>query len=247
MSDGVIAVLSDVHGNMTAFDAVLTDIDARGITRIFNLGDVAGKGPQGSAAIARSIERCELTVRGNWDEFLPVPDPAHSEGLRWWRNELTCADRQWLQALPFSSDLRLGDRHIRMFHASADMVGHRVRRRHTNEEFAGMFANTPATGDGPLPDVVMYGDIHDVYAEVMCGKTLINVGSVGNPLDETTASYAIVRSANGVFSWQIVRVPYDVEAELAIAREMGMPELEYYDVELRTGEYRGEYKRRVGR
>ena len=41
-----IAVLSDVHGNLTAFEAVLRDIDARGISTILNLGDVSGKGPR---------------------------------------------------------------------------------------------------------------------------------------------------------------------------------------------------------
>ena len=55
-----IAVLSDVHGNMTAFDAVLRDLDARGIDTVLNLGDVVGKGPRGSAAVARSRERCAV-------------------------------------------------------------------------------------------------------------------------------------------------------------------------------------------
>ena len=49
-----IAVLSDVHGNLTAFEAVLRDVDARGITTVLNLGDVVGKGPRGSAAVALS-------------------------------------------------------------------------------------------------------------------------------------------------------------------------------------------------
>ncbi len=43
-----LAVISDVHGNLTALEAVLADIDTRGITRVFNLGDVIGKGPRGS-------------------------------------------------------------------------------------------------------------------------------------------------------------------------------------------------------
>lgn len=42
-----IALISDVHGNLTALEAVLDDIDARGISRIFNLGDYVGKGPRG--------------------------------------------------------------------------------------------------------------------------------------------------------------------------------------------------------
>jgi predicted phosphodiesterase len=60
-----IAVISDVHGNVTALRAVLADIKARGITRIVNLGDVVGKGPRGSAAIQITRERCAVTARGN--------------------------------------------------------------------------------------------------------------------------------------------------------------------------------------
>ncbi len=45
-----VAVVSDVHGNVTAYEAVLADIDARGITRVVNLGDVVGKGPRGPSA-----------------------------------------------------------------------------------------------------------------------------------------------------------------------------------------------------
>ena len=46
-----IALISDVHGNLTALEAVLADIDARGITRIFNLGDYVGKGPRGREVV----------------------------------------------------------------------------------------------------------------------------------------------------------------------------------------------------
>ena len=49
-----IALISDVHGNLTALQAVLADIDARGITRIFNLGDYVGKGPRGSEVTPRT-------------------------------------------------------------------------------------------------------------------------------------------------------------------------------------------------
>ena len=61
-----IAVISDVHGNVTALEAVLADIEARGITRVLNLGDVVGKGPRGAEAIKRTRDTCEVTVRGNW-------------------------------------------------------------------------------------------------------------------------------------------------------------------------------------
>lgn len=240
-----IAVLSDVQGNVTAFDAVLADIDSRGIQRIFNLGDLAGKGPRGSEAIARTIERCEGTVMGNWDYALARDLPSNSSaGMIWWQSELSLADRNWLSHLPLHIDVRLGSSQVRMVHASAIGVYHRVWANPPDDEFKKMFLKTPATGDSPLPDVVLYGDIHYAYHEVRFGKTLINVGSVGNSLDETTACYAIV-SADPEFRCELVRVPYDIEAELAIAREMEMPEYEEYAVELRTAEYRGEWRKRM--
>ncbi|MDQ0372753.1 metallophosphoesterase family protein [Cellulomonas humilata] len=236
-----IAVLSDVHGNLTAFDAVLADIDARGITTILNLGDVAGKGPRGSAAVARTRERCALTVRGNWDDFLPVSADHHDPAIRWWHDELTADDRDWLTNLPLSHDLEIAGRNVRLFHASATSVYTRVQFHHTDDEFAAMFASTELTGDGPEPTVVLYGDVHDAYVETYRGRTLVNVGSVGNPLDETTASYVILEGVGETFSLQIVRVPYDVEAEVAVAEAVRMPELEAWTVELRTGIYRGRH------
>jgi len=50
-----LAIISDVHGNVTALQAVLADIQARGISRIVNLGDVIGKGPRGSEAFGWSV------------------------------------------------------------------------------------------------------------------------------------------------------------------------------------------------
>ena len=239
-----IAVLSDVHGNLTAFETVLADIEARGIETVYNLGDVIGKGPRGSAAIALSQERCKLTVRGNWDDFIDDPRQDWSEGLRWWHDELTATERTWLTTLPLSHDLQISGRRVRMFHASATSVHTRVYFNHDDEVFAGMFAATDLTGSGPEPDVVLYGDIHSAYMKSRRQRTLTNVGSVGNPLDEPTAAYLILEGdldADGPapFGQQIVRVPYDIEAELAAAKEVGMPELDVWAIELHTGVYRG--------
>lgn len=237
-----IALISDVHGNLTALEAVLADIAGRGIHRIFNLGDTAGKGPRGEAAVQRCREVCEVNVRGNWDDFLPgIPDDAPAE-MVWWRDELPRESRDWLAALPFSHDLELSGRRIRLFHASAQSPHVRVHFHHTPEQFASMFENTSMTGDGPAPDVVGYADIHDAYIESVDGRTLFNVGSAGNPLDEPTPSYVILEggaSASDPFSVQFVRVPYDVEAEIAVAEELGMPSRDVWAVELRTAVYRG--------
>lgn len=239
-----VAILSDVHGNMTAFDAVLADIDARGIDRVFNLGDVFGKGPNGSAAVRVSRARCEGTVRGNWDALVDKPREECWPPLNWWLDEMTADDVAWIRELPFSLDITFGGRAVRMFHASSDSVFHRIHRRHSDEDFASMFATTGVVGDGPVPEIVVYGDIHSAYIKRSDDRTLINAGSVGNPLDEPTASYVILSTgdADHGASAEIVRVAYDIEREIAVAAELGMPELDEYALELRTSVYRGLHK-----
>ena len=257
---GRIAVVSDVHGNTTAFEAVLADIEARGISRIVNLGDVVGKGPRGSAAVALARERCEVTVRGNWDTFVARHETPLWPAAQWTHDELSADDRAWLLALPNSHDLVVGGQHVRFFHASHLGEFHRVSHRHTMEDFRAMFTNTDFTGDGPSPTVVGYGDLHGTYLEVDLGLTLFNAGSVGNPLDAPGAPYVVLEgelegeldgdtsgdgdsvdtpaSTAGV-SITFVRVAYDVEAEIAVARELGMPDLDAYALELREQVYRG--------
>jgi len=241
-----IALLSDVHGNRTAYEAVLADIAARGITRVMNLGDVVGKGPRGAACTALTRERCEATVRGNWEVFVAGDAELRSEGQAWWRAELTDEDRQWLFALPGSVDVELSGRRIRLVHASAADEFTRVLRDHSEEQFAAMFEPTAFTGGGESADVLAYGDIHDPYLRSGREGTVVNVGSVGNQLDDPTPSYVILEGdpdggRDAPFGIQFVRVAYDVEAEIAAARALGMPEVEAYEIELRTGVYRGDH------
>ena len=242
-----IALISDIHGNLTALKAVLADIENRGIQRIFNLGDAVGKGPRGQAVVDRCQAVCEVNLLGNWDDFLPDPDrKPDSEALRWWKKELREDQWAWLRGLRFCHDFRLSGRQVRLFHASPVSVYHRVHFDHDETSYLGMFENTPATGDGPVPTIVGYADIHDPYYEADLGRTLFNVGSVGNSLDDPTPVYTIIEGVldsaePAPFSIQFVRVPYDAHAELAAARDLGMPELDSYEAEIIHGIYRGNY------
>lgn len=244
-----IALISDVHGNLGALDAVLADVEARGITRVLNLGDYVGKGPRGREVVDRCRERCEVNLLGNWDDFLPDPDRTHDdEALAWWRDQLGPGQGEWLRSLPFCHDLLVSGRRVRLMHASAHSVHRRVRYAHDGTEFAGQFANTPATvaavGDGPQPDVVVFGDSHDPFYETQFGRrTLVNAGSVGNCMYDPTPLYTILEGVPGTtdpapFGISFVRVPYDVEAELAHARAVAMPEYDGWEAELRHGVYR---------
>lgn len=245
-----IALISDVHGNLTALEAVLADIDRRGISRIYNLGDYVGKGPRGREVVERCRDRCEVNLLGNWDDFLPDPDRGFdNDDLRWWRDQLAPGQGEWLRSLPFSHDFWLSGRRVRLFHASEETVHRRVRYVRSQAEFEALFTNTEAAGDGPLPDLVGYGDTHDPFYECQLrGRTAFNTGAVGNCMGDPTPLYCILEGELGSetrapWSLSYVRVPYDVEAELAAARELGAPQYDGYELELRHGLYRGVLER----
>ena len=222
---GRIALISDVHGNLTALEAVLADIDARGITRIFNLGDYVGKGPRGREVVDLCRERCEVNILGNWDDFLPDPDREFdNDALKWWLAPARAGAGGVAADLPFCHDFAMSGRRVRLFHASEETVHRRVRFDHDEAEFLGLFTNTPATGDGPVPDVVGYADTHDPYYETdRERRTVFNTGSVGNCMGDPTPVYVILEGVmdgadEAPFSIQFVRVPYDSEAELEVGR-----------------------------
>jgi predicted phosphodiesterase len=255
-----VAVISDIHGNVSALTAVLDDIDARGIERVINLGDVIGKGPRGSESIKLSRERCEVTVRGNWDTYISRDGVLPFEHAQWVRDELDDDEIAWLAGLPNTFEVLMSGNRIRLFHASQTSEFHRVHVDHTQEQFREMFRNTEFTGDftggsaagvrapGTTPNVVGYGDIHGAYLEVDEGLSLFNAGAVGNHLDAPTAPYVILEgvldsSDPAPFSVGFPRVAYDIEAEIAVARELEMPEADAYALELRDGIFRGSVPR----
>lgn len=238
-----IALISDIHGNMPALEATLDDIERRGITRVFCLGDLVGKGPHSERAVDICRARCERIVRGNWDDGLAAMVADHP-AWKWHQARLGPERLAYLAALPNTIDLVLSGRRIRLLHASHHGVYHRVYQGDTRENLQAMFDNTDFTGHGYKPDVVGYGDIHQAYHRTFPGKELFNVGSVGNPLDLPLACYAILEGCGeddvaAPLSISLVRLPYDIERAIREATDEAMPDLQAYVNELRTSRYRG--------
>ena len=239
-----IAIISDIHGNVPALEAVLEDIEARGIETVYCLGDLIGKGPAGDKAIDLVRRRCAAVVRGNWDEYVLRETESESEVLRWHR-EVIGPDRiAWLCTLPFMIEFVLSGRLVRLFHASPRSAHERIQPWDELRQRLSLFEPSPQCSRPARADIAGYGDIHNAYVQHLEGRTLFNAGSVGNPLDLPAASYAILEGEPGCespapWSIQFIRVPYDIELAVREAREAGMPELAEYERELRTARYRG--------
>ena len=236
-----IALISDIHGNLSALHAVLDDISRRGLTHIYCLGDLEGRGGRGPEVVDLVRAGCEAVIRGNWEDGLA--DPRHDDPLaRWYRSRLGRDRLAYLAALPFAIDLVLSGRQIRLLHASPQDVYEHVFPDAPEERLLAMFDNTDLTSDGPSPDIVIYGDTHVSFWRPFGSRVLLNVGSVGHPLDgQTQATYAIIEgqvgSAAGSLRHTIVRVRYDVEQAVQDAKEAGLAGWEVFAADIRAGQW----------
>lgn len=240
-----LALISDIHGNMPAYEAVMHDIQERNVTQIICLGDLVGKGPHSERVVDRVRETCDVVIKGNWDDFIgnKVTDPI----LLWQQERLGKERTTYLKELPFSYEFWMSGKFVRLFHASPRSVYERIQPWDSMESRLSMFESSEACGDPREADVAGYADVHNAFLQILKGRMLFNTGSVGNPLDMTQASYVLLEGhyhskQPGTFNLQHVRVPYDIELAVQHAKDERMLDADAYILELRTGQYRGRKK-----
>lgn len=260
-----IAIISDVHGNLEALKAVLSDIRERGITRIFCIGDTIHKGVHSSECLKLVKENCEIVLQGNCDDYFTkehdldkIENETEKTRIMWNMRMLSEEDKKYLQSLPLTHEFYLSGSLVRIFHANPNNPYDVVAMFSDINEKRELFNATDKTSP-EVADVVVYGHTHTQMVNKLYNKTLINTGSVGDALDyvrndlkdgkdiETTrAEYLILEGEYGdktytkPFGYQLVRVPYDIEKELS--SDLENPEKEAYQYELRKGRYRDMWK-----
>jgi predicted phosphodiesterase len=213
-----VAVVSDIHGNLTALDSVIADIARRGIDRVIHAGDLALGGCQGFEVVNRIRELGWPGVVGNTDELLWRPNeheaqlaraPTLAGLLRLLFDSYAPATLAqlgpdglaWLRGLPENE--RLGN--LLVLHASPGDLWRAPMPDAPDEELLATYGPCEA-------DVVAYGHIHRPFVRRPGRITVVNSGSVGSPLDgDPRASYLVVEGDEA----RIVRVEYDVEREVA--------------------------------
>jgi len=188
-----IALFSDIHGNLPALDVVLADIDARGVTEIYCLGDLVGYGPDPGGVISRLRELRIPTIRGNYDDGIGnrrgecgcyyVTEQAKSDGAASYAftdAALDDADHEWLAALP--DDIRFEHEGVRVLlaHGSPRKINEYLLPDREDAQLARLAEQGGA-------DVVCVGHIHITYHRSLAGTDgvvhYVSSGSVGKPKD----------------------------------------------------------------
>jgi len=241
-----IAVISDVHGNFWALEAVLKDIKARGVDRVLNLGDcVYGPlAPLETALLLR--DGLILSIKGNRDRAVVEKGKRAAEDLTaaFVRSRLDEASLRWLRYLR-STDVYASN--VFLCHGCLD-----------SDEIH-LFERVSALGVSLRADfellrhvllvkqnLILCGHSHIFRAAVLPdGTTVVNPGSVGLPAYRSTrpfpyimaagspfARYAAIESRGSGYRVESVEVRYDWDAAAAAALANGRPD---WAVWLRTG------------
>jgi diadenosine tetraphosphatase ApaH/serine/threonine PP2A family protein phosphatase len=227
-----IAVLSDIHGNLPALDAVLKEL--RPYDALWQLGDIVGYGPQPDEVVARLVAESAQGVRGNHDSAAvgKLDTDAFNDDARaaveWTAERIGAETRDWLTALPLSSvddpytlvhgsprdptweyvfTTGIARANLRAFDTRLCFVGH--------THMPILFRQRGSTVEGiqPKPNEPIEMDDR---------RLIVNPGSVGQPRDgDPRASALLVDTEAQTLEWR--RVEYPIERVQKLMTEAGLP------------------------
>jgi putative phosphoesterase len=216
-----IAIISDFHGNLVAFDAVLADLARDRFDLIVHGGDLASNGARPAEVIDRVRELGWPGVIGNWDraladavdgvvpQFPPAVRTAFQQAVRWTQATIGPKRMSFLGSLPAEHR----DDSFVLLHAGPGDLWRAPMADAADDVLRETYGDLGA-------ERVVYCHIHYPFVRRIGGLTVANSGSVGMPADgDTRASYIVFD--DGEFT--VRRVEYDVERSIADLHEVGFP------------------------
>jgi predicted phosphodiesterase len=243
------ALISDIHANLPALEAVLENIDRqRDVGATYHLGDLVGYAPWPNETVALLQERRIPGVAGNYDSTVGTgykhcgcryEDP-HQEELShvsygWTRQHVSPATKSSLAGLPFRIDLLPRGGHtsgprVILVHGTPTL-NTLYWTEDRNDEFCLKMAGLAGARAG---DVIGFGHTHIPWHREVGGIHFVNTGSVGRPKDgDWRAGYVTLDPGGSSVAVQFIRVEYDLERTMRGIRESELPD-EFAEY-LRTG------------
>ena len=247
-----IAILSDIHGDTTALEAVIGDARAQGATEYWLLGDILLPGP-GREDLFELLDAIPITaaVRGNWDDCVlealdgeyGLEDPQEIQLLRLTQYLMEGLDPKridWLRSLPLVEKKEVNGIRFSLTHNLPEKnYGGDLRPANATENFDQLLDDQT--------DLAIYGHVHKQLLRYGSqGQQIINPGSIGMPyfdweaLKNHRAQYAVIEVEDGELVNILFRkVSYDYEVELELAKSKGLPFIEMYEELRREDNYQG--------
>jgi putative phosphoesterase len=235
-----VALVTDVHGNLTALEAVIVSLERESPDLVVHGGDLALMGPRPGEVIDRVRELGWPGVVGNTDELLWRPEehqrqleraPQLAALLALIFDDYALETRErvgderiaWLRTLPL--EYRAGE--LTVVHAQPGDLWRAPMPDADDRELSRVY--------GPMAtSQIGYGHIHRPFIRALKAMTVVNAGSVGMPWDgDPRASYLVFDDAVP----RVVRVEYDIEAEIRALHDARHPDAERISEMHRTGRF----------
>ena len=222
-----LAVLSDIHGNALALEAVLADLALQGgADALVVAGDLCLDGPRPREVLERLQALGCPVVQGNTDRDLVRPTPAgveedHAALLEWTREQIGPEGLAYLAGLPFSHQVAdpTGETAVLIVHANPRDLDAPMRALAPQETITPLLADLPAA-----ITTVVFGHVHLPYTRRIGGILLVNVASVGLPKDgDRRAGYGLLTWHADRWQVEQRRVEYAVDEVVAQWRAADPP------------------------
>ncbi|ELY55561.1 metallophosphoesterase family protein [Natronolimnohabitans innermongolicus] len=210
-----VGLISDVHGNRVALEAVLEEMPA--VDELLCAGDVVGYNPWPADCVDALRKRGVPTVMGNHDAAVAETAPFTFNGMAQAgvdhsRRRLDADHLAWLESLP--NERRECDGRIKLVHGHPDDPQRYTRYTYPREFSSGLLDDE---------DVLVLGHTHVQGVERFSEGIVVNPGSVGQPRDgDPRAGYAVADL--DALTVETHRVEYDIEAVQAAVAEAGLPD-----------------------
>jgi predicted phosphodiesterase len=232
------ALISDIHGNLEALEAVLDDIDGHAVDAIVHGGDLVGYSTSPNEVIALLRQRGIQGVAGNYDSTVATgykhcgcrsESPRQEElahiSYQYTLQQTSAESRRYLAALPFQLELRPHGGHAA---GPRLVIVHGTPTLNTvywTEDRDDDFCRRMAAAAGLRPgDMIAFGHTHKPWHRQVDGIHLVNTGSVGRPKDgDWRAGWVLVDFSAAAPQVQFVRTTYDVEATIKGINDAGLP------------------------
>jgi len=229
------AIISDIHSNLAAFQAVLQDIERRGgVDRIWCLGDVVGYGPDPRECIQTLRQYEHICVAGNHDwgalQKIDLSDfnREAADACRWTGRQLGPEEIDYLDRLPLTtqeSDFTLahGSPREPIWEYLISVYSAKISFDHFQTKYCLVgHSHTPLFFEQNNDNCVLHEIAPDSTLTLADNRLIINPGSIGQPRDgDPRASYAIYDSDQNIIS--NYRVPYEIEITQQKMAEYGLP------------------------